>query len=537
MEKKIKKIAAVLISLILAFCCVLLTGCKQGENGNVDKDKIQVKVFNGGYGTAWINNIIAAFEEDNPGTDIKLKTTVNSTTDETLISTGKSKDDIVMLNYMFWGETYNGGIEDISDVYAARPDGSGGKTIAEKCNPILLKHFNYNGKYYQISWATANGGVCYNKTSLDKVLGAGNWQVPVTTDQMNSVAKAMSDNGHYGYVYAGDDCYQDTYLIPAFMSQYMGYENYYNLCHGLIDDGNGNYSVATSENVYQLLSDQGIKRPYETLQEFTRYEHKYAYGIGFMDAQQIFYGWGYGSDQKLVAFMVNGDWLENETSSFSNNQDIRMMKTPVISALVDKLSFYTEYEGGEPKDFYGLSAEKRGLYDEKLDGIIRYVDGDSSVKPSYASDEDVTIVKNARNTYDSLSFMHGAAIPSTSGNKELAKRFLIYLYSDKAQRIYCETLKGLVMPYGYDYSSDPAFNGQVSGFMRSVNEAFDNEGFMVNLADYSSKIMYFGSFSPCAGCCVRFNRGTATADTIFEDIRTSYSKRWNTILSQAGYGS
>ena len=530
-----RKFFAVIIALFMALSCLTFTGC----GSSVGENEIVVRVFNGGYGTAWFNAIKTEFEKDNPGTTVTLKTTVDSNAQELLVQTNKSKDDIVMLNYPFWGDTYANVIEDISDVYSAKPDGEDGKTIAEKCNPTLLKHFNYNGKYYQLSWATGNGGVCYNKTSLDRVLGAGNWEIPVTTDQMNSVAKAMTDKGHYGYVYAGDgaDCYQDVYLIPAFMAQYMGYDNYLNLCRCLIDDGEGHYSIATSSNISQLLSDEGIKRPYETLQEFTQYEHNYAYGIGFMDAQQIFYGWGYGSNNKLVAFMVNGDWLESETKSFSNNQDIRMMKIPVISALVEKLSFYNEFEDGKVKDYYALSVATRKGYDDKLAEIINFVDGKVSVCPAYATEEDVKLVNNARNTYDSLSFMHCAAIPVTSHNVSLSKRFLIYMCSEKAQRIYCETLNGLSMPYGYDYSSDSEFKGRISTFIDSCNEAFDNNGFLVNQIDYSSRIMYFGGFSPFSSCCVRFNRGTATADSIFNDIRTTYTTRWNNILRQSGYAT
>ncbi|MBQ6980143.1 MAG: extracellular solute-binding protein [Clostridia bacterium] len=531
--RKNRKFFAVVIALFMALSCLTFIGC----GDSVSENEIWVRVFNGGYGTAWFNAIKTEFEKDNPGTTVTLKTTVDSTSQEALVQAKKSKDDIVMLNYNFWGDTYLGVLADLSDVYSAKPDGEDGKTIAEKCNPILLKHFKYDNKYYQMSWATANGSMCYNKTSLDKVLGEGNWEVPITTDQMNSVAKAMKDKGHYGYVYAGDgsECYQDTYLIPALMAQYMGYENYLNLCHGMVADEQGNYSMATSSNIYQVLSDEGIKRPYETLQEFTQYEHKYSYGIGFMDAQQIFYGWGYGSDDRLVAFMANGDWLENETKSFSNNQDIKMMKMPVISALVEKLSFYNEFEDGKAKDYYSLSAEMRKEYDDKLAEIINFVDGNIAERPAFANEEDISIVYNARNTYHSLSFMHCAAIPITSHNIDLAKKFLIYMCSEKAQRIYCETLNGLSMPYGYDYSSDSQFNGRVSSFMDSANKAFDDNGYLVNQIDYSSKIMYYGSFSLLKSCCVKFNRGTATANSLFNEIRSSYTTRWNNILRQSGY--
>jgi hypothetical protein len=147
--------------------------------------QLSIQLFEGGYGRVWLDKVVAAYEAIRTDVNITVKTTVNSTSAEQLVNAGKSPYDIVMLNYGFWQDSYDGKIVDLTDVYLSTPEGESA-TIMDKCNDTIVEFFNIgtaeNPKFNQMSWASATSALCYNKTTLDLVLAKviGRNPIPLT---------------------------------------------------------------------------------------------------------------------------------------------------------------------------------------------------------------------------------------------------------------------------------------------------------------------------------------------------------------------
>ena len=209
------------------------------------------------------------------------------------------------------------------------------------------------------------------------------------------------------------------------------------------------------------------------------YIHQLSDRMGFEEAQAAFLSNGYIDDDSKVAFMVNGDWLENEMASWlvQNPQKIAMMRSPVISNLAQKLATVNT--------------------EEKLLAVIDAVD---EGKTSYegVSEEDFAAVRDARLMGYTATPNYPIGIPSyrPDNQKKLAKEFLTYLYSDRAQKIYASELQGLTMPAGYDVLSDDSVH--VSDFVKSRLLAFGNDMIPVFPVN-SSPIAYRGGLGDLPG--------------------------------------
>lgn len=514
----IKLLCAIIATLMMV---TAIAGCGATENGSTEE--ITVRLFDGGYGMDWLKNISEAYSAKNNGVKITIKKVVNSVAEEQLVEAGKNTGDLVMLNTYFWKNSYDGkGIEELTDVYNSRPDGES-KTIAEKCDASLVRHYNMgteeSPKYYQMSWAKANTGICYNATTLNTVLGEGNWSVPRTTDELlNLCGQVQGDKSKaYAFIFngLGDDVYIDTYLLPVWTAQYMGYEDYYQYCHGYYLD-NGEYTFAGDTEKGKTLIDGNGSLP--ALQVFDEicgnYCHPDSPDLRFNEAQQVFCGYGSGAKKQLVAFMANGDWLENEVSGLlkTKPQDLKMMKTPVISAIKDKCATVND--------------------DATLSAVIDAVDnGENSY--SGVSAEDFARIKEARTTCTSLSYISCLCIPSTSKHIQQTKDFLVYMFSDEAQKIYAKTLNGATMPYGFDSYSDSDI--KISEFQKTVNQAFGDITRSVNKVDYSSKLMFYGGFTITSSAAKAIFNKTSNGASIYKQYKSDTKSRWAQTLKQAGF--
>ena len=73
----------------------------------------------------------------------------------------------------------------------------------------------------------------YNKTALDQLLGAGNWELPKTTSELWAMSDAVQAVGGYGFVWEG------SYLggaFNAYMAQYNGAEKTLQYYEGMYFD-------------------------------------------------------------------------------------------------------------------------------------------------------------------------------------------------------------------------------------------------------------------------------------------------------------
>ena len=517
-----------LLALLLSTCVVVtsLVGCGskqgsegEGQSGEGVSGELSVCIFNGGYGTEWLKQMAESYESINPSAKIKIETTVTPEDTRTLVESGKSNYDIVMLNIDFFNVATKNKLVSLNDVYKTAPEGET-LTIAEKVGENVVNYYTQNEDIYQMSWASGCTGLCYNETVLDEAFGAGNWEVPTTTDQLIKLCDELKAKGYYSFSFCAEQDYWD-YCLFGWTAQYMGYEEYFDYFAGTYKNESGEEVTADISKSDEFLSatEKGKLSALTLLETLTKesngYSHPDSDVMNFMEAQQAFLGWGFDDDKTKVAMTPNGDWLENETEYMlsQNPQTIKMMKLPVISSIIDECETIKD--------------------DETLKKVVDFVDGTESTAPSGVSEADIERIREARNTYHSLSLSTCMAIPSSSENVELAKEFMVYMCSEQAQQIFSQTLKGVTMPYGFDPTNVSTI--KMSAFQQSVYDCYGKETNPVPYRDYSSNLVTYGGLYLMKNkYAAELFAGTKTAKDICNDIKTDIRGSWETILGSAG---
>ena len=440
MKKKISALAIGLATLVAAASCGKSDGkTPGGVNGGSAKGTLTVRLFDGGYGHQFLDDIARAYESVNKGTKIVIKTTVDTSSDMTKMESGLYIADLFISTTTLGAQGRKGTFMELDDVFASTPTGES-KTVAEKLGDSAEMFKSFNGHYYGFPVNDGMTGLVYNKTTLDEAFGEGNWKEPRTSDELYNLCKRLVqlDKGYYPFVYTTDtNAEYQWWMTYAYLAQLLGEEGYYKAGFGQYFDEASNKYVfdATGETVYDL---EQKKSAIKDVQRFNGAENgmasQWCDGMDFAEAQSFFLGYGYGSkDKGKAAFMTNGDWVYNEMQyliSDDNPQDIRMMNFPVTSYILD----YTE------------SIDN----DEELCALISAIDmgSDALTGNGYSvSQEDYDRVKEARSMVYTLKVQMEAGIPSTSKNAALAKSFLTFFASDTAGTIYSKALHGDITPF------------------------------------------------------------------------------------------
>ncbi len=524
---KMKKITALLCA---ATTMVSLAACKPDNDGYdpLNKDQIKIVVSNLGYGTGHIHQIAEAFENTHPGKSVIVEDTVLSPQLISQLEAGSFIGDICMFNDdVMWTKWRSGIMATLDDVVEAKPDGED-KTVGEKTSSIQTYKMS-SGHYYSLPWMNSVSSYIYNKTALDQLLGANEWELPKTTEELWAMCDDVQAAGGYGFVWNG------SYLggpFNAYMAQYNGVETTQHYYTGeYFDEDTQTWKLSDSANVQCISMNTGYLRGAEQIEKMIKqYSHKYSRNMTFIQAQAAFAGIGYADDKKLSAFMPNGDWAYHETKDYfdSTGHVPGFMQMPVISDIVETLELYEEGETA----FSTLSADKKAAYDTALRAIIDYVDGDTQTAPQYkgaeVSQNDIAKIREARAVI-SGSGQDSMFIPSNSNKKDLAKEFIVFMASDMAVKIYSQNTNGLS-----PFVSETTF-GEISfdvPFMQQVLDVVSKtDAFVKPHTDLNLYLPKSTSFDQ------GFSSGTHTAKDIFDGDLKFYKEQWDTILKNAGLGN
>lgn len=519
-----KRIIALLLTLCMLATVIVGCGAKQGSEGHVSSGgalsgEISICIFNGGYGTEWLEKVAESYQAINPGAKIKITTTVTPEDTRTLVESGKSNFDIVMLNIDFFNVASKNKLEPLNDVYETIPDGES-KTIAEKVGDKVVAYYTQDENIYQMSWAGGRTGLCYNETVLDEALGKGKWEVPTTTDELIKLCDAIKAKDYYSFSFCAEEDYWD-YCLFGWAAQYMGYDEYFDYFSGVYKNDSGKEVKAdiSKSDEFLTATEKGKLEALSLLEKLTKksngYSHPKSDVMNFMEAQQAFLSWGFDGDMTKVAMTPNGDWLENETEYMLSQkpQTIKMMKLPVISSIVDQCKTIKD--------------------DAALQEVVAFVDGKESKAPAGVSEEDIERIREARNTYHSLSLSQTMVIPSSSKNIALAKDFLVYITSEQAQQIYSQTLQGVTMPYGFDPTNVDTI--QMSDFQKSVYECYGANTNPIPYRDQSSNLVAYGGLYLMKNKhAAELFTETKTASDLCGEIKMDIRGSWESILGSAG---
>lgn len=362
----------------------IYSGSKSG------KKRIKIAFADTGYGSDWLKVIGSHFVKENPEYWIYLDGDPGLTElVSTQLSSGYGLPEIYMpLGSLWQSWALNDWIEEISDVYDAKPDGENGKNVYEKMNSswqdyCVAQNGDSYGKYVY-PWAQSITGIVYNETMFEKY----GWSVPTTLTELVELCdkiKSDTNNTVAPFVYPGRiggyfDFMGMTYWLQA--SGVNGVKEFYNF---------------ESVDVYDYNKQPGSGK-LEALEAFTevfgpdvQYSLKGSMSLNHTEAQLQFLN-------GAAAMTINGSWLEREMINDlkSSSVKMRMMSFPYIE-----------------------TAQK----DDNGD----YIKVNYSAVPDYMF------------------------IPKAATEKEGAKKFLIYLAKDEMLNFFTK-YAGSPRPFEYNYS-------------------------------------------------------------------------------------
>ena len=315
------------------------------------------------------------------------------------------------------------------------------------------------------------------------------------------------------FIYAGQLGYW-SYLYLSWWAQYEGIESYNKFYEGKVFDETSETWIYSKD----IFAQQGRLEALTVLENLlsddagfksTKFSPNEYNANNFRTLQTNFLY------QNEFAMMPNGDWLAQESSE-ARTYDVRLMKTPVISSIIDKLATVND--------------------EDTLLSVVDYVDGITSIKPAGVSDEDIERVREARSILTSGATEHTAYVPAYSNAIPLAKQFFLYMASNEGLKTYSNNTKGAALPF--DYSG-------VSGV--TSNNFFDSVKKVSTGAIFVDQISNSDIFTLGGATATDYTLGTydalfsaskssniyRTAQQIFDNEKVN-EEDWTQMLKNAG---
>lgn len=463
-NKFFKRIIAV--SCVVAMTLASLTGCitkKQVvKNGGSGEDVLKIMILAKGYGSDWLTALAEAFEKKN---DVQVD--ISLVTSEEVIkgdikNTEVCDTDLYFTIYTMGGHglmaeterVYENGqaLRDLTHVYNTEIPGEG-ITLGDKMNASLKEAYMVGGRdsedtsddtYYFLPYVSSAMGLYYNETVIDKALGKGNWSVPNTTDEFIALCKKLDEKG-CSIMLPGS---LDQWASSAWMSwwaQYEGLENFHKFYEGIGYNKSADREEENSEKIFEQPGRLAATEVSHTLlNNASGYSLKNAIEINVNNLNE--YQTRFTLAKNNYAFYPCGDWLMQElqnNSTIESDSEIKMMKTPVISSIISSTNSYSSD---------GAKRLPNITSDEILSQVVAYVDGAGEL-PAGVTEEEVAIIKEARNMVGGKFMEHFAYAPVFSDAKELADQFLLFMASDEGIQIFKDNCAGGFSPYKYEYKN------------------------------------------------------------------------------------
>ena len=522
------KLFKILTSIIVCFALLFSVACSSENVNNDVKDETNLKimVLNRGYGVEWLNKLKDAFEKQNSGIHVEVKEVVLNTAITTALEGGKAKNDYDLFfvvdnaqsaSLVDANSTRDGGFLDLTSLYNTMIPGET-KTFGQKMNASLKAQYSIDGRYYTFPWAISSMGLFYNETVLNNALGSGNWEVPNTTDELFALGDSFKVNNNNKFLlYSSVLESVSQSLFTSWWAQYEGLENYNRFWNGIY------YNALEGEeegNSYKIFSQQGRLKAMQVAERLCRANNGYSIKNAgeITDLTYTKYQTKFFTSSEKYALYPTGDWLYNESGSNSDSV-VKMMKTPIISSIVEKL----EYRDG-------------GNYmsDAMLSAVITAIDNGET---SYAgvSANDFNKLKEARTVCSSNANLQLGFIPSYANAAELAVKFLLFMASDEGIKTYKSSIVGGFAPFDYLYDTSE-FTDYESSVYNVVNDANFVQVSLMN------KLFYKGGVSsisiPAISMDTAFNVASGsgvykTAQEYYDYFINEYNATsWNTVLKK-----
>lgn len=538
-----KKMFSKMVSAVIAcvFACSLAVGCTKKVPDTEDTLEIYIQEL--GYGKQWLYDAIELFKQEDWVKEKYPKLNIPEPNynasygyGNTLIKSGTTTTDLIFTMAMDANlhterdERGNAYVASMNDLFESTVPGENVK-YKDKMFESYEEVCGYNDEsgnkiYRSVPWQCSYSGIMYNHD----ILTALGIDVPRTTDELIAACKAVYDldgsNAAYTNKYSigvsverAEANYWESIIFPMWWAQYEGLEGYYDFFRG-IHDG------ARSKDV---MTQMGRLRSLEVIQSLlSRYVDKKFATLEFTSVQTNLLNGN-------ILFMPNGDWLYEEMRTVVNDlkaqgttYDIRFMKNPVISAIVDKTP-----------SIKTLAAQQSKTNDAVLGEVIDAIDSGAS-EFTGVSAKDFARIREARTAILIGDQGSQAFIPAGATAEGLAKDFLLFLSTDKAIEQYMKSTGGATMPFRYTVDTHSELYAGFDNIQKTRSSIFNNNPtFAKSTRGEEFKIHYLGGLSPYpvdTRIDEAFLDGKKTAKSYYDDCVAYYNDtRWRDVLRNAGY--
>ena len=498
-----KKIICLALAVVMAVPFLMFSGCRHKVDNS--ENTIEIFAYKAGYGVDWLYAMEKVFEDR---TDYEIEIKVQNSADvvESMVKTSSTTVDLFVVGevwdrYIELGpkavQGYEYCLEPLDDVYGYTPAGEN-QTIGDKMwdnyrdfyKMAVVEDGAKAEHYYAMPWASGLTALMYNASLFEK---AGLTHEPRTTDELLEYCATLKQANILPFMYSAKVGYWE-YLFYQWWVQYNTLKGYDNFFNGKVSDNAIPDPVASMG----IFDQEGIYTSMDIIQKLLDPAKNYTYNLAedadYGDAQALFLR---GTDTD-GAMMPAADWIENEMKNMAGGGleigDVLPMRTPINSAISDKLSYWAETSSYSEAQ---LTNEKRTQYDKNLRDLVDYADGVSTQLPTYGTEEDVKedlrIVSEARSVRYSIGLSHSCAIPVYATAKTGAKEFLKFMASDEGLKIYLENTNGANLPYDFDIKSWSGYSG-LSDFAKKKYELYEGAQWFPVAAKYPSA--YLGGLQP-----------------------------------------
>jgi len=463
-----------------------LTSCGGGGGrGEEDGNAVYVCVYDGGYGSEWINKVAEDYKKL---TGVEVKATVDSNILNRIESQlkGNPEYDIYMSHDINWQNFATRGLlANLDDLYSSKVYNSE-KTFEQRAIPAGAKASKFMGRgdteehYYKACYTQGAGGLIYN---IDMFNEHG-WKVPTTYDELVALCKKINDDAVpvansretvKPFAWSGSDReYYWDYIVFEWWAQLAGIEKLETIKQYKGPEGkySNGYEMYNPDTYYKEL-----KQAYTMWRDLVATNQNnsvpQSYEASLLSAQSAF-------ANGKAAMIPYAQWAQYELEHAMDGKlsfDYAMMKTPKAKADAQDMNYLVGF-------------------------------GDSMI------------------------------IPEKAYNKEGAKDFLRYLASAEACKTFTESTGGSFL--AFDYSDvDLTELEKTNTYMKSVHEKL-TQTTQFNLAS-DNPITYFNAstVTPWLNNKIPYALAASdndknTPDALFSEMYKAAKDGWGNWLASAG---
>lgn len=464
---------------LCAFMLLPLYAC--GNNGGEagGKTKIKISVYAAGYGTGWIEEACRLYTEDHP--EIIFKIEANNRmfdTIKTRLETNTCDSDVVLIaNANYSSLVARGVLEDLSDVYASVIPDTEDTTVKDVVPKIQYEYRLRNGKIYGVPWQDAYAsGFIYNK----KMFRENGWEIPDTMDEFFELCDKIAATGTAPLVFGGGQ--QNGYAINTlnqWFVEYYGYDYIVNTFMKYDTPEIYNFTQEGRQKVYETAAKlfQGKTSGGKDIvlsgsKAFTAQaaQREFIQGHAAMDicgnwfpTEMTAYLKGYPDFEYgyMPVPHINSDkkdYQGNDSSKVRYSLDGNMSKADYIK-LVDDLVI--DYKKGQKKEqLKKLWREKTGTespraWSEKFKTPILCIIPSEELqqaKKAFSCFDNATV--SDTDIQDALNYFDILAVPVSSKHKDIAKDFLLSMYTKESYQTFVEANHGVLRPMNVNIDAD-----------------------------------------------------------------------------------